>query len=624
MLMIEPALEHGFSMHFVNGIKSRLNRQLNRIKKTYKILVFYAIGHKLHLLALIFFGILVGLLETFQVVVLYPILNASLDLQEIGIPFFEPLYNLVRTYIQLPEVVTFCLIFIGLVILTIATTLIYQIVSLKFTRGVIVRTKVLVFDKLKENDYRYFIENKQGDVLYNVVNTPARIRAFLDNATKMFGELVVIITILIALFFMSPQVMIILLAGGFGFIIFIRYIGNRFSYFIGRAQMQSISSENLVITQYIQGLRQIRSANADSRWKKEYIKALREYWDKFIRYRFTETMPLILLQGFFFIGIGAVVILLYYIHTERFLFILPLVGTYAFSALKILPRLLSLGAVNTQMMDAYPNLERLYEFLKDKRYNTIINGSKRFDNLISDIIFDDVSFQYYQNQDLIENLNMTILKNRVTALVGHSGSGKSTVISLLLRYYDVSSGKIILNGSDIRDYDIHTFLEKVGYVSQDTFIFNSSIRENILFGGEYTEDQIISASRRANIHSFITTLPHGYDTILGDQGLNLSGGEKQRIAIARALIREPEILVLDEATSNLDNESEAIVQESISQIAQNVTTFVVAHRLSTIRRAHLIYVMSQGKIVESGTHEELIEKQGQYYMLYERNGKAKS
>ncbi|MGB4052482.1 MAG: ATP-binding cassette domain-containing protein, partial [Methanoculleus sp.] len=228
----------------------------------------------------------------------------------------------------------------------------------------------------------------------------------------------------------------------------------------------------------------------------------------------------------------------------------------------------------------------------------------------------DVDFCYYEGQDLVEGLNLTIPKNRVTALVGHSGSGKSTIVSLLLRYYDVSNGRILVNGIDLREYDLATFLEKIGYVSQDTFIYNDSIRANIAFGDDYTDEEIAEAARKANIHTFIMGLSEGYDTVVGDQGLRLSGGEKQRIAIARALVRKPEILVLDEATSNLDNESEAIVQDSINKVSETITTFIIAHRLSTIRRADVINVMSKGTIVESGSHDELMEREGRYFELY--------
>ena len=374
------------------------------------------------------------------------------------------------------------------------------------------------------------------------------------------------------------------------------------------------------VLQYIQGIRQIRSVHGDDFWEGQYISALRTYWDKYVKYRFTERLPSSLLMMVFFIGIAMMVIILYYMYADRFLSIIPLIGTFAFSALKVLPRLTSFSTLNSHMLNTYPNLEKNFFFLNDHRYNAIKNGTTSFTSLKSDIIFDDVEFRYYTEQELIEHLNLTIHKNRVTALVGHSGSGKSTVISLLLRYYDVSKGKILVNGTDIRAFDIGTFLAKVGYVSQDTFIYNASIRDNIAFGNEYSKEQVVLAAQRANIHSFIVSLPDGYDSMVGDQGLKLSGGEKQRIAIARALVRNPEILVLDEATSNLDNESEAKVQESINRVAETVTTFIVAHRLSTIRRADVIYVMSRGRIVEYGSHENLMEMHGRYYELYERNG----
>lgn len=618
--MIEQIVHHGYGTGLLNEVKSRLNRRVKRVQRAFGILLFYSRGFKLHLSALVIFSMLLGLMETFQIVLLYPILNASFDIQDAGIPFFEPLYNIVRGVIDLPEVVTFCLLFIVFVFLTFLATITYRMISLKFTRAVIVRTKGSIFDRLKGSDYRYFVENKQGDILYNVVSSPGKIKTFLDNSTRIFSDAVVILTVLTVLFFVSPTAMAVLLAGGVGFILIVRVVGNRVSYFIGKVQLQSISSENAVISQYVHGLRQIRSVNADDYWQKQYTTALRNYWDKYVRFRFTEQLPSALLQMVCFSAIAGVVIVLYYVNQDQFLYVIPLIGTFAFSALKILPRLSNIGSHNMTIMDAYPDLERIYHFLNDSRYSTIRNGTATFDALTSDIIFENIAFRYYEGQSLIEGLNLTIHKNRVTALVGHSGSGKSTAISLLLRYYDVSSGRILINGIDMREYDIATFLGKVGYVSQDTFIYNAPIRENIAFGGKYTDEQIIEAAKKANIHTFITGLPRGYDTVVGDQGLKLSGGERQRIAIARALVRDPEILVLDEATSNLDNESEAIVQDSINRVSETITTFVVAHRLSTIRRADTIYVMSRGKVVESGSHEELIEVRGRYYEFYESSG----
>lgn len=598
-------------------MKSCLNGIVDEYRKSLYLLRFYSQDYKRYLISIIIFSILLGIMETFQIVLLYPILKASFDLETIGIPFIEPFYTVVRTTVDLPEVVLFSLLFIVVVFLTFLVTITYRMISFQLTRAVIVDIKASIFDKLKGLDYRYFVENRQGDILYNVISSPGRIKTFLEISTKLFADLVVVITIVGMLFFLSPAGVAVLLAGGLIFIIGVRIVGNRVSYFIGKAQLKSVSSENTVISEYIHGLRQIRSANADDHWKEQYNAALRDYWDRYVRYRFTEQLPMAFLHMIFYIAIAAIVIALFYIHQDQFFSLIPLIGTFAFSALKVLPRLSDIGTSNMLMMDAYADLERISAFMNDHHYNTIKNGTLPFDELKAHINFEDVDFSYYPGQDLINGLNFTIYKGRVTALVGHSGSGKSTIISLLLRYYDVVAGKILINGIDLREYDIRTFLQKIGYVSQDTFIYNASFRENISFGGKYSDEQIIEAAKKANIHAFIASLPDGYDSVVGDQGLKLSGGEKQRIAIARALVRDPEILVLDEATSNLDYESELTVQDSINRVSETITTFIVAHRLSTIRKAGIIFVIDRGRIVESGSHDELIAMRGRYYNLYE-------
>ncbi|OPX69447.1 MAG: putative branched-chain amino acid transport ATP-binding protein LivG [Methanoregulaceae archaeon PtaB.Bin056] len=591
--------------------------KLDGFRRLLHLLQFYSQGYKGYLVALLVMSVLLGLMETFQIVLLYPIMNATIDFEGPQIAVFEPFYQLVRSSFTLPDIILFSLLFIVLVVLTFLLSLVYRYLSLHLTKKVITKTKRTIFDKLVSNDYQYYVENKRGDILYNVVTAPSQVRHFLEIATSMFSDSIVILTILVTMLMVSTTAVAVIVAGGLLFVFIVRIIGKKFSFRLGRLQMRSMRSENEVLSGYVAGLRQIRSVCGDAYWKNKYNTALDEYWEKYIRLSFFRHLPGAALQFSFFIGIALLVISLYYLYQERFLYIIPLMGTFVFSAMKVIPRLSGLSHQYMGIMDGWPNLEAIYQFLTDSRYHKIKNGTRVFTALSSDIVFEHVVFSYFANRKLVKGVNLTIKRNKVTALVGHSGSGKSTLISLLLRYYDVGGGRILINGCDLRDYDRDTFLRKVGYVSQDTFIYNASIRENITFGGEYSEEEIIESAKKANIHSFVAGLPEGYDSIVGDQGIKLSGGEKQRVAIARALVRNPEFLVLDEATSNLDNESEAIVQDSINRISENITTFIIAHRLSTIKKADTIYVMSHGKIAEFGNHEELMKRKGIYYELYE-------
>jgi subfamily B ATP-binding cassette protein MsbA len=232
----------------------------------------------------------------------------------------------------------------------------------------------------------------------------------------------------------------------------------------------------------------------------------------------------------------------------------------------------------------------------------------------------NVSFSY-NDVPVLQNVNLTIPKGKTVALVGESGSGKSTIADLLPRFYDVSNGAILIDGVNIKDFTVPELRGRVGMVSQESILFNDSIRGNIAFGNPNASfHEIQEAAKMANAHEFILQQEKGYDTEIGDRGNKLSGGQKQRISIARAILKNPEILILDEATSALDTESEKQVQEALEKLMQNRTSLVIAHRLSTIKNADLIVVLSKGKIMEKGTHEELVKQKGEYYRLIEMQG----
>ena len=233
------------------------------------------------------------------------------------------------------------------------------------------------------------------------------------------------------------------------------------------------------------------------------------------------------------------------------------------------------------------------------------------------ISFDDVSFEYLPDRPVLRDLSLEVGAGETLALVGPSGSGKTTLVGLIPRLWDVTSGAIRVDGQDIRDVTVASLRDRIGLVAQEPTLFGGTIRENILYGRlEATEAELVAAARAANADRFIDALPEGYDTIVGDRGMRLSGGQRQRVAIARAILKDPPILLLDEATSSLDNESERLVQEALDRLKVGRTTIIVAHRLSTIRAADRIAVLDDGWLVELGTGDELLARDGLYARLH--------
>jgi ATP-binding cassette, subfamily B, putative efflux pump len=273
---------------------------------------------------------------------------------------------------------------------------------------------------------------------------------------------------------------------------------------------------------------------------------------------------------------------------------------------------------STTLTQSFASMDRLFEFMDEKYDIKDKQDAIECKNVEGNIVFENVSFAYEQNEEpVLHNISLNIKKGETVAFVGMSGGGKSTLVSLIPRFYDVTSGRILLDGIDIRDFKVRSLRDKIGMVFQDSILFSDSVKENILLGKpNATDEEVIAAAKAANAHEFIMNLPNGYDTKVGERGVKLSGGQKQRIAIARVFLKNPPLLILDEATSALDLESEHLIQETLERLAKNRTTLIVAHRLSTITHADRIVLIENGKIVESGTHEELMNKKGSYYKLF--------
>ena len=264
-------------------------------------------------------------------------------------------------------------------------------------------------------------------------------------------------------------------------------------------------------------------------------------------------------------------------------------------------------------------MERVFEVLAMEHDKPDRPGAREAPHVVREISFENVSFEYREGQPVVKDFNVAVPGGSVVALVGRSGAGKTTVTDLVARFHDPTRGRLLLNGADIRDLKLRSYRDLLALVQQEVFLFDGSVRDNIAYGRhDATDAEIEDAARRANAHEFIVRLPQGYETFIGERGVKLSGGQQQRLAIARSILASPQILILDEATSNLDTESEQLIQASMVDLLAGRTTFVIAHRLSTIHRADLILLMENGAVIERGTHDELMRARGVYYEMVRR------
>ena len=276
-----------------------------------------------------------------------------------------------------------------------------------------------------------------------------------------------------------------------------------------------------------------------------------------------------------------------------------------------------LSNVQMRVQKAVPGAERIFEILDIEIDVQDAENAVALTSAIETVSFQGVSFAYAE-KPILKKVDLHASAGQCIAFVGSSGAGKTTLVNLIPRFFDVTAGKVLLNGKDLREYTLSSLRKQIGIVTQETILFNQSIADNISYGSpEATRTEIEDAARRANAHDFVTAMDEGYETVIGERGALLSGGQAQRIAIARALLKNPPILILDEATSALDTESERLVQGALDELMKERTVFVIAHRLSTIAHADIIVVMDQGEIVEQGTHDELLAREGKYKYFYD-------
>ncbi|MFZ1006272.1 MAG: ABC transporter ATP-binding protein [Candidatus Sulfotelmatobacter sp.] len=372
------------------------------------------------------------------------------------------------------------------------------------------------------------------------------------------------------------------------------------------------------LTESLGGVRVIKGYHAEEREEAVFAKGVKRLLDNVMR-TLTATSVMSLSASVLLGIVGAVVT---FVGARQIMAgtmsIGDLVSYTALLAFLIAPMAQAVG-IGTQLTEALAGLERTQELLRERPEDQDPNRSVPLRDIVGQIEFDNVSFSYDGLHEVLHDISFRADPGTVTALVGSSGSGKSTTIGLISAFYVPSKGSILVDGTDLSTVRLDSFRTRLGVVLQESFLFDGSIRDNVAFSRpDASDEEIMRACRIARVDEFAESFADKYDTVVGERGVKLSGGQRQRISIARAILAEPRILILDEATSSLDSESEQMIQHGLSYLMKGRTTFVIAHRLSTIRRADQILVMEQGKIVERGTHEQLYAAQGRYYDLYTR------
>ncbi|HEY9890743.1 MAG TPA: ABC transporter ATP-binding protein [Candidatus Sericytochromatia bacterium] len=466
-------------------------------------------------------------------------------------------------------------------------------------------------------DLDYFVKTKIGDVVNQISHEVGRAAGAIRIAIQIFTTLITILTFVVILISISWQ--LTLASTG---LLFLVTLTNQ--YFIKRAkdfgQVLSDKSRDYstALLEILTGIRLIKAVSNEEAEYQRIQKLIegREQADYQSQANYAAIGPINEVTGI--LALLAIVFIARTLFLQQIESVSTVLLIYLVVLFRLLPVVSQLNSQRSSFANASPSTEIIANFLCRDNKPFMKNGTNFYTKIEQGIRLEGVSFAYPGHDDLVLNkVDLWVPKGTTLALVGASGAGKSTLADLLPRFYDPIEGCITVDGKDLRDFDIRSLRQAMGIVSQDTFLFNTSVQNNIAYGREaVTIEEVIAAAKRANAYDFIVALPQEFDTEIGDRGVLLSGGQRQRMAIARALLRNPDILILDEATSALDTVSERLVQQAIDELCRDRTTVVIAHRLSTIQKAHQIAVLEKGQVVEIGTHEELIKKGGYYTRLY--------
>jgi ABC-type multidrug transport system fused ATPase/permease subunit len=473
--------------------------------------------------------------------------------------------------------------------------------------------KVRAFREILSADISYHHSQKAGNFLNLLVTEIENAGFGLFAATEFVTDFFFITVYAIMLLYISVEITTIVVA--ISLLAF--YLMNRWlqrSNIYGRKLVDLNTEQNEFLAERFSLLRLIKTSSTEPSEVNRFDEISGRFRDSHADYGLAGTNIEVVFQSIIFI----IAVFVLVASIDIFRIQLAMLLLFLFVLVRITAPLRDINTRRYELARQIPSFNKIDQILAEvTSHQKVKEGSRIFPGFTREFVFSDVSFSYDGKTPVLRNINVVIPKNRMVALVGASGSGKSTMVDLITRLIDPDMGAILADGVDVREYTLQSYRQKLGVVSQEIFIFNDTVLANICYGSdEISLQRAMEAANLANAHDFIDQLPEGYSTILGERGAKLSGGQRQRIALARALYKNPEILILDEATSSLDSESEKIIQTSINRIHEKYTIIAIAHRLSTIENADLIVVVEQGRIGETGTHQDLLKSNGAYSRYY--------
>jgi subfamily B ATP-binding cassette protein MsbA len=475
------------------------------------------------------------------------------------------------------------------------------------------------YSHLNKLSLKYFTNERIGNLISRITNDITMVNTGISASFVTLAKepLLLIVFLLLALAISWQLTILSLIVMPFSLVI-ISWLGVKLykqSYLL-QAKMADLTS---FLQEKIYGTKIVKAFNMESRENESFFSLTNHFFRIILRITRIRNIASPVTE---FLSIVAGVLIIWYggiqVLESQTLKASEFLG-FLFIIFQIMPPIKELSNVANRLQESTAAASRVFEVIDEPISVTSSPKSKVFHGFNDKIVFDNVSFYYERNHvDILSNVDFQVNRGEIVALVGPSGAGKTTLVDLLPRFYDVTSGAILIDGVDVRDYELKSLRNHIGIVTQDSILFNDTIKNNISYSFEAPkDDEIIEAAYAANAHEFIIKLPNGYNTIIGERGLKLSGGQRQRLSIARVLLKNPPIMIFDEATSALDSESEILVQDAIEQMMKNRTTFVIAHRLSTVRKANKIVVIDEGKIVQIGRHNQLItDVNGLYHKLY--------